>query len=457
MANPATAPPPIYHHSPLYPSSLPKLLEPVLPAGLPLCRRLQFPHRNGFEFVLATFPTTTTALPATFAIAYCDRSRRPESQCFIFSSLELSRTWHPDTNPPANPSNSSSKRGSTSANESEQAAEPRPADFDLAIAQLRALLTTVYEIPYPPSQDEDGYASRCVANLDARARAAAAAEWDEAADPVLVELRTSRAPVEEVSEQDKRERAFILLAAIHGSVSKAIQKQLGLLPKDEWGRDGVWAVWYREWLFDRDEVARRIQGVRADAAAATTTTTTTTAATAPPSTSAPEDLGSAGLPSGLYWSAMLPRDLSAVRNRTHMRRRERTLRLLPSICVRRHPGFVRQPRSSITSASSDAVGTKRGQVVVGADDPIAWAFLGVDGSLSSLHVEVEFRGLGLAKAVAGKLFVEGMEAGYGTERSDRWVHSDVAENNEASVGVMRALGGRKGSEVSWMMVDLRRL
>lgn len=92
---------------------------------------------------------------------------------------------------------------------------------------------------------------------------------------------------------------------------------------------------------------------------------------------------------------------------------------------------------------------------------VAWAFLGVDGSLTSLHVEPAHRGQGLAKAVSRRLFrcladdalamgfrpvggiengqERGNEAAQEQENSDGtvgqygngegWAHSDVAEAN----------------------------
>ncbi|KAF2230762.1 hypothetical protein EV356DRAFT_536128 [Viridothelium virens] len=425
----------IYHHSPVQPSSLPSLLKPSLPAGINLYRRLQCPLRTASEFVLATFPpNTTTLLPRVFTLAYCDRSRRPEGQVFLFSSLELDRVWHDET------SADHLKRELV-----EQ--EIRTADEQLAVLQLRAVLQYIKELPYPLAQDADGYEERRAAGLAARERAEKVGEED----PVLVELRKSRG-VERLSEEERRESRFILLGAIHESVAWIVREEFGLVPQEEWGVDGVFAAEYRCWYFDIDEVARRVEVAESrdeKESSAEKTVVMEQGGSGLPATP-PQYLGTKGLLDGLYWSAMQERDLSTVRARTHIPRREQTMRLLPSICIRRLPTFVHhKPSAHVSHASAEGE-------PIGPDDPIAWAFLGVDGSLSSLHVETAFRGLGLAKAVTAKLFTEKMDA-YGMSEGERWAHSEVLEDNEASVRVMKALGGRRGWEMWWMRVDLDRL
>ena len=125
--------------------------------------------------------------------------------------------------------------------------------------------------------------------------------------------------------------------------------------------------------------------------------------------------------------------------------------------------------------------------------PIAWAYIGADGSLTSLHVEPEHRNLGLAKAVTARLLgcladdaagmgfrdVDSVAVDGGDDDNDGndggnkdndnnegarkgeygrggkgWAHSDVAEGNVGSEGVARGLGGREGWRVRWVGVDL---
>ncbi|TID16390.1 hypothetical protein E6O75_ATG11508 [Venturia nashicola] len=100
--------------------SLLPILRRNLPHSLPLYRRLQFEHRSSSSHVLATFPPSndnhagTNTNPPTdstcFATAFVDRSRRPETECWIFLSSEVPGTCpntEPQTtspkNPPSNP------------------------------------------------------------------------------------------------------------------------------------------------------------------------------------------------------------------------------------------------------------------------------------------------------------------------------------------------------------------
>jgi len=128
--------------------------------------------------------------------------------------------------------------------------------------------------------------------------------------------------------------------------------------------------------------------------------------------------------------------------------------------------------------------------------PIAWAFLGYDGSLTNLHVEVNYRGRGLAGCMVTKLFenVEKIfageasldkdidnggqipETGTGNETEIRvpgtgmrldagWAHADVMRSNHASTRVMEKLGGiqedgketsgaRVGWRIAWTELDV---
>ncbi|KAK5007480.1 hypothetical protein LTR28_005236 [Elasticomyces elasticus] len=90
--------------------------------------------------------------------------------------------------------------------------------------------------------------------------------------------------------------------------------------------------------------------------------------------------------------------------------------------------------------------------------PVAWAFLGLDASLTTLHVEPEYRGRGLAKLVTLKLFSDEMDAFGGEEgavsQGKRWAHADVQEGNVASYRVMESVGARWSWETYWLKVDV---
>lgn len=97
----------------------------------------------------------------------------------------------------------------------------------------------------------------------------------------------------------------------------------------------------------------------------------------------------------------------------------------------------------------------------GEGELVAWAFLGTDGSLTSLHVEPQHRGRGLAKAVTRKLMRD-MARQEGARRfrgsgGVEVVSSDIFVGNVESEGVVRALGGREGWMCCWVGADLGRL
>ncbi|KAJ5745784.1 Major facilitator superfamily domain general substrate transporter [Penicillium odoratum] len=87
--------------------------------------------------------------------------------------------------------------------------------------------------------------------------------------------------------------------------------------------------------------------------------------------------------------------------------------------------------------------------------PIAWAFLGLDGALATLHVEPDRRGQGLASCLSMEIMRREMDLDgmFGAKGEDgkvqnqlrEWVHADVAQYNMArrraieKVGVRHAL------------------
>lgn len=149
----------------------------------------------------------------------------------------------------------------------------------------------------------------------------------------------------------------------------------------------------------------------------------------------------------LKWGVVRERDLELVISRSVLPR-TKALGRLPSAAV-----FVR------TRQQEEGDGGEEQR----EEDwqPVAWAFLGLDGSLTSLHVEPGWRRRGLAKALAAKLFRdEGMEAvGGGVVRDLRegLMHSDVAVDNKESTGVCVSLGGRAAWDCYWIRVDLDRV
>ncbi|KAL2064981.1 hypothetical protein VTL71DRAFT_4121 [Oculimacula yallundae] len=122
----------------------------------------------------------------------------------------------------------------------------------------------------------------------------------------------------------------------------------------------------------------------------------------------------------LVYTEVRKKDILLVLSRTNIPRKERTMVLLPSLAI--------------------AVD----------NEPIAWGFLGADASLTSLHVEEDYRGQGLAKAIARKLFLEKTSA-YGPEML---YHADVGTTNVQSQGVCKSLGGKADFCVYWTWIKL---
>lgn len=86
-------------------------------------------------------------------------------------------------------------------------------------------------------------------------------------------------------------------------------------------------------------------------------------------------------------------------------------------------------------------------------DPIAWGFLGFDGSLSTLHTEPEHRGKGLGVQMSRRLF---QDQGAVFSAATNWAHADVSEDNEQSRRVMEKIGGKVMWENCWVEVELAR-
>ncbi|KAG8623799.1 hypothetical protein KVT40_008775 [Elsinoe batatas] len=142
------------------------------------------------------------------------------------------------------------------------------------------------------------------------------------------------------------------------------------------------------------------------------------------------------LPVGLVWGEVKERDYPLVRSRTGIPRQDRTLRILPSVAIY-------------------LAGQEEGP-------PVAWTFLGVDSSLTTLHVEEEYRGRGLAKKLALKVWCEHLgwyvrQYTRGMEREERWAHADVAISNAPSNGVCKSLGGYTEWADYWFRADLNAL
>lgn len=140
------------------------------------------------------------------------------------------------------------------------------------------------------------------------------------------------------------------------------------------------------------------------------------------------------LPEGLLWGELKQSHFALVRSRTQIPRQDRTLAILPNIGI-----FPDVPHPQQAHRK-----------------PIAWVFVGLDASLTTLHVEPEWRGRGLAKAITKKLFREKMGL-FWEDGVTKWAHGYVIRGNKESEGMCRSLNGSSDWDVYWVRVDLSRV
>ncbi|KAF2681860.1 hypothetical protein K458DRAFT_308632 [Lentithecium fluviatile CBS 122367] len=134
------------------------------------------------------------------------------------------------------------------------------------------------------------------------------------------------------------------------------------------------------------------------------------------------------LPEELCWGEMREQDIPIVQARTVIPRSARTLLSLKSV--------------GVFEKAKDKV--------------VAWTFLGLDGSLTTLHTEPEYRGRGIAKAVAAKIFREHAPGLAVDDEGNAWAHGDVYAGNVQSESVCRSLGGKPAMRVFWVRIDVAR-
>ncbi|KAL4760022.1 uncharacterized protein BDW70DRAFT_72767 [Aspergillus foveolatus] len=193
------------------------------------------------------------------------------------------------------------------------------------------------------------------------------------------------------------------------------------------------------------------------------------------------------------------RHIPLVKSRTNIPRSTEALLAMGGVALYYSPPSPSHPHGGPVKES-----------VQGAEEmPIAWAFLGFDGSLSSLHVEPEHRGKGLAVAVGREVMKRGVsvfgpsytfldsysrprsngsgnsnadsnskgdrvasEARHtsalngstgaapelpvrlGQENEEEWFFADVAVGNTASRRVMEKMGGKALWDVAWIVVEV---
>ncbi|KAB5551344.1 hypothetical protein GE09DRAFT_1125849 [Coniochaeta sp. 2T2.1] len=335
-----------FHPSSSSSSSLPARLIPTLqshlPHSLPLLRRIQFasrveggstPHSH---VIYVHSPPPPDDSPVHFAAAYLDLSRGPETECWVYSSLQASVPFNGDA--------TSSEYIPPSLSADELAA---------AVEQLLHLLRRIEQI-------ESAYA----------------AENGNSGEEGL---------------NRGHSRHHVRVGALHEIVRRLLVAagvkvlRTSVVPKGkEW-------EFYATWLVRVGDLERKNE---------------------------------VDLPEGLEWDVIREGDTGLVRGRTSIPKRENsdTMLMVPSTVIRREDGTA-----------------------------IAWGYLGVDGSVSTLHVEEQYRGQGLAKALTGRLLRTRLqELG-----DDGWCSTDISTTNLQSQGVFRSIGGSPAWTVSWMYLDLK--
>ncbi|KAG8527051.1 uncharacterized protein KY384_008480 [Bacidia gigantensis] len=381
------------HDEPL--ETLAPLLVAHLPSSLPLLRRLQFKHSAPDARVLSTLsPNNLRTDPAPFTAAYIERSRFPETQCWLFSTHETSTS--------SALSSSTTTGPITTENDNNEANHAR--------LQILAILRTIAHLPSPKNDNN----ILILGTLNES----------------LLSFFTGRSPP--TLKQTPVVSRFTASAS-----------QPSSHPSDTNLLHGC-SIPYTKYLLP------------------------------PPAPSAPRTL----LPSSYtFISLEHTSDFDLVVARSSIPREVPTLRQLGNVGIRR----------------LDDSGDGEGELV-------AWGFLSPDGSLSSLHVEDEHRGKGLAKGVCRRLlerlregsgavgfepllpgddgssrgkeaFAEGTALVYEKRseepqssvmevkrsQADGWAHSDIAEGNIESAGVAKAVGGSEGWRIHWVAVDLGRV
>ncbi|KXX75109.1 hypothetical protein MMYC01_207637 [Madurella mycetomatis] len=329
---PATQPPKILlTDSPTPPAPLLALLHAHLPYSLPVLRRLQF-ARN---FPGGATPHTHDQDKQQFAAAYVDLSRAPETQCWLYSTLE-----------DGSPAGGSGDGGGNC-------------------------------LDHQGGRSEHG-------GEEERKEEGEEEEEEAAIDLVLAVLRRVRAIALAIAGADGK---AVLVGSLHEGVRQGLLARGVVMHKtpnvpDDWDWE-----FCGKWLFQVEELPLLAHGE-------------------PP------------LP-GMRWDRVRREDVGLVLSRTSIARQEATLLMLPSIAVRLADGT-----------------------------PVAWGFMGPDGSLITLHVEEPYRRLGLAKSVACRLMRDHLKD-YG---DDGWGAADVFVLNHKSQAMCKSIGGKFGWTMSWAMV-----
>ncbi|KAL3471951.1 hypothetical protein BJX99DRAFT_236468 [Aspergillus californicus] len=387
----------MYTHSHPY-TTLLTHLSSHLPYCGPLLRRIQYQvtHRLPTAHVLATFPESGLGIESEdqrpWLAAYADIHRGPDTQVWLFSSLEApSSSIKTSPRSPLSPN----KDDNGNALGHFKAQDPKTGDLDLAKSQLHSLFTFINSTLIPPYLES------------------------------LPSTPTAQVQKEEgVKKIPAHPKTSFLLGTIHIGIVGLISEISTVHDPSSnvrilRGKD----VFYTKYCFPSSSFSvsssAELERVSNDGYTYTFTS-----------------------PSGI--SGIQESHLDLVKNRTNIPRSKEALLAMGGVALFHSP-----------SPSSTVPGTKEEEM------PISWAFLGFDGSLCSLHVEVEHRGKGLGGVVGKEVMKRGGDVFGSTVRGPEdsrdkveWFYADVSVANTASKRVMEKMGGEVGWTTAWMVVEV---
>ncbi|KAF2252765.1 hypothetical protein BU26DRAFT_515217 [Trematosphaeria pertusa] len=335
---------PVYDHPATSPL-LQQALQETLPHSINLVYRTTHANRTPDAHILATFSPSDKAAPKCWAVAYLDRSMRPETELWIFAAGEM-------------PGHSGSGEAFCST----------------CTTAVLSLLDYMSALPVPPLHPENLPALE-LGKLHEKTYPETGPHVRYPPNPGAY-MRHLLLP------------SVVVLGACHHQVVQVCESA-GLLRMEFPGRDAE----LNKFLFRVSDLPQTRE-----------------------------------LPDGLRWGEMRAKDISMVQSRTSIPRATRTLLSLKSVGVFKNE----------------------------TDTPVAWAFLGLDGSLTTLHTEPEYRGNGIAKAVAAKIFRDYAPDVAVDEEGNAWAHADVYVGNSQSESVCRSLGGRAFTKIFWVRIDFAR-
>ncbi|KAI4920520.1 hypothetical protein J4E85_009287 [Alternaria conjuncta] len=333
------------HEHPASSPILRRALKTALPYSVNLVYRIQHPNRTEHAHILATFPPSATEIPECWAAAYLDRSMRPETEPWIFSSAE--QPHHSNATP-------------------EFRQESKKA--------ILALLEYMATLPTPPMRSDNLHALELAKqHKKDYPTPPASGAYESSPGTYMRHLLMPQ---------------VVTLGACHRDVVE-ILREVGVLRTELPGPDAE----LNKFLFKLSDLPETRE-----------------------------------LPKGLRWGEMREQDIDVVKARTSIPRTTKTLMSLKSV--------------GVFDAETDTA--------------VAWTFLGLDGSLVTLHTEEAYRGKGIAKAVAAKLFRQYAPGLAVDDDGNAWSHADVYLGNAQSESVCRSLGGKPLWRCFWVRIDLER-